>query len=145
MVLPKDKVVSISILRNISDWSSPWRLMQRALRGVIIDRLTAYKEGYSWIEKDLAGKIRNRIIGGMFRQKSVIEVIETRIGGISDLRSQIAPKRVDRLVEIACHRFHAVMQSKAGLRYTKRENHSLVPFLKIAKDKTRKIQVAHFT
>ena len=60
--------------------------MQRALRGVIIDRLTAYKEGYSWIEKDLAGKIRNRIIGGMFRQKSVIEVIETRIGGISDLR-----------------------------------------------------------
>ena len=48
----------------------------------------------------------------MFRQKSVIEVIETRIGGISDLRSQIAPKQVDRLVEIACHRFHAVMQSK---------------------------------
>ena len=99
-------------LRNISDWSSPWRLMQRALRGVIIDRLTAYKEGYSWIEKDLAGKIRNRIIGGMFRQKSVIEVIETRIGGISDLRSQIAPNRVNRLVEIACHRFHAVMESK---------------------------------
>ncbi|MEC8788442.1 MAG: hypothetical protein VXX17_00085, partial [Candidatus Thermoplasmatota archaeon] len=75
-------------LRNISDWSSPWRLMQRALRGVITDRLTAFKEGYSWIERDLAGKIRNRIIGGMFRQKSVIEVIETRIGGISDLRSQ---------------------------------------------------------
>lgn len=99
-------------LRNISDWSSPWRLMQRALRGVIIDRLTAFKNGYSWIEKDLAGKIRNRIIGGMFRQKSVIEVIETRIGGTSDLRSQIVPKRVDRLVEIACHRFHAVMQSK---------------------------------
>ena len=48
----------------------------------------------------------------MFRQKSVIEVIEKRIGGISDLRSQIAPKRVDRLVEIACHRYHAAMRSK---------------------------------
>lgn len=99
-------------LRNISDWSSPWRLMQRALRGVIIDRLTALKKGHSWIEKDLAGKIRNRIIGGMFRQKSVIEVIEKRIGGISDLRPQINPRRVDRLVEIACHRFHAAMNSR---------------------------------
>ena len=98
-------------LRNISDWSSPWRLMQRALRGVIIDRLTALKKGYSWIEKDLAGKIRNRIIGGIFRQKSVIEVVEKRIGGISDLRSQIDMKRVDRLVEIACHRFHSAMKS----------------------------------
>ena len=98
-------------LRNISDWSSPWRLMQRALRGVIIDRLTALKKGYSWIEKDLAGKIRNRIIGGIFRQKSVIEVVEKRIGGISDLRPQIDMKRVDRLVEIACHRFHAAMKS----------------------------------
>ena len=99
-------------LRNISDWSSPWRLMQRALRGVIIDRLTALKKGYSWIEKDLAGKIRNRIIGGMFRQKSVIEVIEKRISGISDLRPQINPRRVDRLVEIACQRFHAAMNSR---------------------------------
>ena len=98
-------------LRNISDWSSPWRLMQRALRGVIIHRLTALKKGYSWIEKDLAGKIRNRIIGGIFRQKSVIEVVEKRIGGISDLRPQIDMKRVDRLVEIACHRFHAAMKS----------------------------------
>ena len=98
-------------LRNISDWSSPWRLMQRALRGVIIDRLTALKKGYSWIEKDLAGKIRNRIIGGIFRQKSVIEVVEKRIGGISDLRPQIDMKRVDRLVEIACHRFHSAMKS----------------------------------
>ncbi len=99
-------------LRNISDWSSPWRLMQRALRGVIIDRLTALKKGYSWIEKDLAGKIRNRIIGGMFRQKPVIEVIEKRIAGISDLRTQINLRRVDRLVEIACHRFHAAMNSR---------------------------------
>ena len=99
-------------LRNISDWSSPWRLMQRALRGVIIDRMIAFERGYSWIEKDLAGKIRNRIIGAMFRQKSVIEVIEKRIGGISDLRSQIAPKKVDRLVEIACYRYHAAIRSK---------------------------------
>ena len=99
-------------LRNISDWSSPWRLMQRALRGVILERLKAHDEGNSWIEEDLAGKIRNRMIGAMFRQKSVIEVIETRIGKPSDLRSQIDIRRIDRLVEIACYRFHAAMRSK---------------------------------
>ena len=58
--------------------------MQRALRGVIIERMVAHSNGYDWIESDLAGKIRNRIIGAMARQKSVIEVIETRIGGTSD-------------------------------------------------------------
>ena len=99
-------------LRNISDWSSPWRLMQRALRGVIIDRMNSHLHGHDWIEKDLAGKIRNRIIGSTARQKSVIEVIETRIGGISDLRSQLDIKKVDRLVEIACQRFHAAIRTK---------------------------------
>jgi len=99
-------------LRNISDWSSPWRLMQRALRGVIIERLSTQSKGRSWIERDLAGKIRNRIIGGLTRQKSVIEVIETRIGEVSSLRRKIESRRIDRLVEIACHRFHAAMKSK---------------------------------
>ena len=75
--------------------------MQRALRGVILERLKAHNEGNSWIEEDLAGKIRNRIVGALFRQKSVIEVIETRIGKISDLRTQVDIKRIDRLVEIA--------------------------------------------
>ena len=46
---------------------------------VIIDRMVAFERGYSWIEKDLAGKIRNRIIGAMFRQKSVIEIIENEL------------------------------------------------------------------
>jgi len=99
-------------LRNISDWSSPWRLMQRALRGVIIERLTAHSREHTWVAKDLAGKIRNRIIGGLTRQKSVIEVIEIRIGGISNLRRKIESKRIDRLVEIACQRFHAAMKTK---------------------------------
>tara|TARA_B100000945_G_scaffold22208_1_gene15792 strand:+ start:31 stop:1014 length:984 start_codon:yes stop_codon:yes gene_type:complete len=99
-------------LRNISDWSSPWRLMQRALKGVIMERLSAHNHGTTWIDEDLAGKIRNRIVGGLFRQKSVIEVIETRIGRASDLRTQIDVKRVDRLVEIACYRFHSVMRSQ---------------------------------
>tara|TARA_B100000700_G_C15044822_1_gene857331 strand:- start:2816 stop:3799 length:984 start_codon:yes stop_codon:yes gene_type:complete len=99
-------------LRNISDWSSPWRLMQRALRGVIIERLSTQSKGRSWIERDLAGKIRNRIIGGLTRQKSVIEVIETRIGEVSSLRRKIESRRIDRLVEIACYRFHAAMKSK---------------------------------
>ena len=99
-------------LRNISDWSSPWRLMQRALRGVIIERLSTQSKGRTWIEKDLAGKIRNRIIGGLTRQKSVIEVIETRIGEVSSLRRKIESRRIDRLVEIACYRFHAAMKSK---------------------------------
>ena len=96
-------------LRNISDWSSPWRLMQRALKGVIMERLSAHNHGTTWIDEDLAGKIRNRIVGGLFRQKSVIEVIETRIGRASDLRTQIDVKRVDRLVEIACYRFHSCL------------------------------------
>ena len=52
------------------------------------------------------------MIGAMFRQKSVIEVIETRIGKPSDLRSQIDIRRIDRLVEIACYRFHALMRTK---------------------------------
>ena len=86
--------------------------MQRALRGVIIERLKAHNEGNAWIEEDLAGKIRNRMIGAIFRQKSVIEVIETRIGRPSDLRSQIDIRRIDRLVEIACYRFHAAMRTK---------------------------------
>ena len=77
MVLLKDKVVSISIEKHLR-LVIPMEIDGEGLRGVIIDRLM-FKEGYSWIEKDLAGKIRNRIIGGMFRQKSVIEVIETRI------------------------------------------------------------------
>jgi len=85
--------------------------MQRALRGVIIDRMMAHSNGYDWIESDLAGKIRNRIIGAMTRQKSVIEVIETRIGGTSDLRSQLEYKKINRLVEIACFRFHAAMKT----------------------------------
>ncbi len=86
--------------------------MQRALRGVIIERLSTQSKGRSWIERDLAGKIRNRIIGGLTRQKSVIEVIETRIGEVSSLRRKIESRRIDRLVEIACYRFHAAMKSK---------------------------------
>lgn len=99
-------------LRNISDWSSTWRLMQRSLRGVIIERLTAFSNDKVWIERDLAAKIRHRIIGAIERQKSVIDVIETRIGGTSTLRNKIKRKEIDRLVEIACYRFHAVMKSK---------------------------------
>ena len=71
---------------------------------VILERLKAHSEGISWIEEDLAGKIRNRMVGAMFRQKSVIEVIETRIGKPSDLRSQIDIRRIDRLF-----RFHAAI------------------------------------
>ncbi|HIL66210.1 MAG TPA: hypothetical protein EYG33_08640, partial [Candidatus Poseidoniales archaeon] len=41
-------------LINISDWSSPWRLMQRALRGVIIERLDLHAKGKDWPENDLA-------------------------------------------------------------------------------------------
>jgi len=97
-------------LRNISDWSTPWRLMQRSLRGIILQRLEAYSKGYIWIEKDLASKIRHRIIGAMKRQQSVIHVIETRTGERSDLRKIIQTNEIDRLVEIACHRYHAVME-----------------------------------
>jgi len=99
-------------LRNIADWSTPWRLMQRALRGVIIDRLECHSNQKVWIEKDLASKIRHRIIGAIYRQKSVIEVVETRIGSKSQLRSKIRNSEIDRLVEIACYRYHAAMKTE---------------------------------
>tara|TARA_B100001758_G_C18303968_1_gene554016 strand:+ start:71 stop:1054 length:984 start_codon:yes stop_codon:yes gene_type:complete len=128
-------------LRNISDWSSPWRLMQRALRGVIVERLTAYYENREWIEEDLAGKIRNRMLGAMFRQKSVIEVIETRIGKQSDLRSQIEIKRIDRLVEIACYRFHAVMRTKPIQDIFRGKTTRWYLFSRLEKTKLRKYQL----
>tara|TARA_B110001452_G_C15209777_1_gene419606 strand:+ start:130 stop:936 length:807 start_codon:yes stop_codon:yes gene_type:complete len=86
--------------------------MQRALRGVIIERIEAFSKDRVWIEKDLASKIRHRIIGAVIRQKSVIEVVEVRIGETSELQKKISPKEIDRLVEIACHRFHAAIKSK---------------------------------
>jgi predicted XRE-type DNA-binding protein len=99
-------------LRNIADWSTPWRLMQRALRGVIIERLECHSNQKLWIEKDLASKIRHRIIGAISRQKSVIEVVETRIGNRSQLRRKIKNSEIDRLVEIACYRYHAAMSTE---------------------------------
>ena len=99
-------------LRNIADWSTPWRLMQRALRGIIIERLDCHSKGRVWIERDLASKIRHRIIGAISRQKSIIEVVEARIGGQSNLRSKVIDSEIDRLVEIACFRFHAAMKTK---------------------------------
>ena len=99
-------------LRNIADWSTPWRLMQRALRGVIIERLEAFSKDRVWIEKDLASKIRHRIIGSLKRQQSVLGVIESRIGETSELRRKTESKEIDRLVEIACHRYHAAIKSK---------------------------------
>ena len=81
-------------LRNIADWSTPWRLMQRALRGVIIDRLECHSNEKIWIEKDLASKIRHRIIGGISRQKSIIDVVETRIGGKSNLRYKVKKSEI---------------------------------------------------
>ena len=99
-------------LRNIADWSSPWRLMQRALRGVIIERLEFYDKNRAWIEKDLASKIRHRIIGAMMRQKHVLDVIEIRTGKSSQLRKKTSRVEIDRLVEIACHRFHAAIKTK---------------------------------
>ena len=99
-------------LRNIADWSSPWRLMQRALRGVILDRLEAHSKNAVWIEKDLASKIRYRIIGAMKRQQNVIDVIKTRTGERSSLYHKLPMKEIDRLVEIACLRFHAAIKIK---------------------------------
>ena len=86
--------------------------MQRALRGVIIERLECHSNEKVWIEKDLASKIRNRIIGAISRQKSVIEVVETRIGNRSQLRRKIKNSEIDRLVEIACYRYHAAMSTE---------------------------------
>ena len=110
--LKKNRGIFNRHLQNIADWSTPWRLMQRALRGVIIDRLECHSKQKRWIEKDLASKIRHRIIGAISRQKSIIEVVETRIGSKSQLRSKIKNSDIDRLVEIACYRYHAAMKTE---------------------------------
>jgi len=95
-------------LQNISDWSSPWRIMQRTLRGVVIDRLDAFSANRTWIENDVLSKIRNRIVGALLRQKAVLDVIETRSGKTSSLRKKISDKEIDRLAEICCKRYESI-------------------------------------
>jgi hypothetical protein len=99
-------------LINISDWSSPWRLMQRALRGVIIERLDLHAKGKDWPENDLAARIRHRIIGSLERQKTTVKLVELRLGNISKLRVKIENEELNRLIEIACYRFHSAMKSE---------------------------------
>lgn len=98
-------------LTNISNWTSPYILMQRALRGLIIQRLECASRGVKWEETDIALKIRSRIIGGLKRQKSVLAVIEKRIGKSSLLRRNINKKEIDRLVEICCMRYHSIISA----------------------------------
>jgi len=97
------------ILTEVSDWSSPWRLMLRALRGVIIERLELASKGKDWSESDLAARIRFRIIGSLERQRGTTRLIEKRIGVSSRLKMKVGNQEIGRLVEIASHRFNAVM------------------------------------
>ena len=98
-------------LTNISNWASPYMLMQRALRGLVIQRLECFSKGMNWVENDLALKIRSRIVGGLRRQKSVLDVIEKRIGKSSSLRRKVSVKEIDRLIEICCLRYHSIISS----------------------------------
>ena len=98
-------------LQRISDWSSPYRMMQRAVRSIVIQRLEAHKHGIAWIEDDLASKIRNIIIGKRFRQNRTLELIEKRIGKGSRLKFRIPNSEIDRLVEIACLRYNSIIKN----------------------------------
>jgi len=99
-------------LYNISDWSPPWRLMQRALRGVIVERLQFHSRGEEWPAKELSLRIRNRIVGGLKRQKNTIKIVESRIENASRLGRKIGKSDIERLVEIACNRFYTAMECK---------------------------------
>tara|TARA_B100001250_G_scaffold298780_1_gene260362 strand:- start:114 stop:1127 length:1014 start_codon:yes stop_codon:yes gene_type:complete len=99
-------------LHHISDWSPPWRLMQRALRGLIIERLQYFSRGEKWPAKELALRLRHRIIGGLAVQKNTVDIVETRLRDSSKLNRKIPEQEIDRLVEIACNRFHTAIESK---------------------------------
>jgi len=98
-------------LQRISDWSSPYRMMQRAVRSIVIQRLEAHKHGIAWIEQDLASKIRNMILGKRFRQNRTLELIEKRIGKSSQLKFRIPNSEINRLIEIACLRYHSIIKN----------------------------------
>jgi len=83
--------------------------MLRALRGVIIERLELASKGKDWSESDLAARIRFRIIGSLERQRGTTRLIEKRIGVSSRLKMKVGNQEIGRLVEIASHRFNAVM------------------------------------
>ena len=80
-------------LRNIADWSSPWRLMQRALRGVIIERLEFYDTNRAWIEKDLASKMPlSSYINNYYLSNSICRASKT-MGKLAKARNSINFKK----------------------------------------------------
>ena len=99
-------------LSEISGWNSNWRLMLRALRWLIVERLRCFEENINWIESDIAGKIRFRILSDIKKRKKVLEIIEKRIGENSILRKNKSTKEIDRLVEIACLRYHKLVSAR---------------------------------
>ena len=98
-------------LQRISDWSSPWRMMQRSIRLIIIQRLESHKNKIPWNEEDIASKIRMNIIGNRYRQNKTLELIEKRIGKNTRLKFRIPNSEINRLVEIACLRYNSIIKN----------------------------------
>lgn len=98
-------------LQNISDWSSPWRMMQRSVRMIVFQRLESHRNKISWNDSEIASKIRMAIMGRRFRQNKTLNLIEKRIRKSSKLKFRVPSSEIDRLVEISCLRYHSFMKN----------------------------------
>ena len=98
-------------LQNISDWSSPWRMMQRSVRMIVFQRLESHRNKISWNDSEIASKIRMAIMSRRFRQNKTLNLIEKRIRKVSRLKFRVPSSEIDRLVEISCLRYHSFLKN----------------------------------
>ena len=93
----------------VSDWRSPWDLMLRSLRSLIIERLEACAIGIRWSDSDIELKMRDKINDMIDEQNDALRLVEKRIGSNSELRSSQERAKIDDLVAVASHRFRRLM------------------------------------
>ena len=97
------------MLSMVSDWRSPWDLMLRSLRSLIIERLEACLIGIKWNDSDIEVKMRERIKEMFDEQDDALQLVEKRIGSNSELRTSQERAKIDDLVAVASHRFRRLM------------------------------------
>ena len=97
------------MLSIVSDWRSPWDLMLRSLRSLIIERLEACLIGIRWSDSDIEMKMRERLKEMIDEQNESLNLVEKRIGSNSELRANQERAKIDDLVAVASHRFRRLM------------------------------------
>ena len=97
------------MLSMVSDWRSPWDLMLRSLRSLIIERLEACAIGIRWSDSDIELKMRDKINDMIDEQNDALRLVEKRIGSNSELRASQERAKIDDLVAVGSHRFRRLM------------------------------------